>query len=160
MSLLNRRTGCINVAVPLRAPRISIPSVSPPTPCGRILGAIRTSTSASRCGAIIPVTRRHPIAGTDGKATCRRVSCRAARDFLRPSRVDPVGWYKPYRPACTSGNGGDRRLSSGRKWSEPLRNFRRVRPLGDLAWRVGRPTLALRAGPCLPHGRGSKSQPR
>jgi hypothetical protein len=66
MSLLIRRTGCISGAALLRAPPIRIPSVSPPTRCGRTLGAIRTPTSASSCGAIIPRTRFHPTAGTDG----------------------------------------------------------------------------------------------
>jgi hypothetical protein len=58
---LNRRcTGCIAFAVPLRAPRIRIPSVSS-QPSGRTSGGIRTPTSASSCGATIPVplTRDH-----------------------------------------------------------------------------------------------------
>ena len=51
VSLLNPRcTGCIAFAVPLRLPRIHIPSVFLSTPCGRTGGAIRTSISASTCG--------------------------------------------------------------------------------------------------------------
>jgi len=51
MIFFNRRcTGCIAFAVPLRLPRIHIPSVFLSTPCGRTGGAIRTSISASTCG--------------------------------------------------------------------------------------------------------------
>jgi hypothetical protein len=67
MPLLDRRTGCINVAVLLRAPPIRIPSVFRPVLCGRILGAIRTLAFASRCDAIINVTT-HPSAGIDRRA--------------------------------------------------------------------------------------------
>jgi hypothetical protein len=64
MRLLDRRSGCIAFAAPLRAPLILIPSVFLPTVCGRTLGAIRTSTSATSCGATISVTTSHPP-GTD-----------------------------------------------------------------------------------------------
>jgi hypothetical protein len=44
---------------PLRAPEILIPSASS-HPCGRTVGAIRTATSASCCGATTPLTRGLP----------------------------------------------------------------------------------------------------
>jgi hypothetical protein len=92
MPLLDRRTGCIAAAVPVRAPLIRIPSVFLPVLCVRTLGAIRTPTFASRCGATITVTTSQPLnnAPHSGYRRACRVPDAARRSACGLARSSPL----------------------------------------------------------------------